>query len=131
MPLRCLHDSSTDPIRLMTVALRFTTVELGMLTMPPRFDTVLVRFKPVALWYRHDLPRMCTIQWLSCDSPRGGGVLLFFFIRRFEPSIYSSPQRYIRNFKHPQKIEILATKKIFPILYLDLKKTPKMYRNDP
>ena len=28
---------------------RFTTVELRMLTMPPRFDAVLVRFKPVAL----------------------------------------------------------------------------------
>ena len=47
--LRCLHDSSTDPLRLMTAALRFTTVELRMLTMPPRFDTVLVQFKPVAL----------------------------------------------------------------------------------
>ena len=49
MLLRCLHDSSTDPLRLKTAALRFTTVELRMLTMPPRFDTVLVRFKPVAL----------------------------------------------------------------------------------
>ena len=49
MLLRCLHDSSTDPLRLMTAALRFTRVELRMLTMPPRFDTVLVRFKPVAL----------------------------------------------------------------------------------
>ena len=29
------------------------------------------------------------------------------------------------------KIEILAIKKIFPILYLDLKKDPKMHRNDP
>ena len=32
MLLRCLHDSSTDPLRLMTAALRFTTVELRMLT---------------------------------------------------------------------------------------------------
>ena len=47
--IRCLHNSSTDPLRLMTAALRFTTVELRMLTMPSRFDTVLVRFKPVAL----------------------------------------------------------------------------------
>ena len=39
--LRCLHDSSTDPLRLITAALRFTTVELRMLTMPPRFNTVL------------------------------------------------------------------------------------------
>ena len=32
MLLRCLHDSSTDPLRLKTAALRFTTVELRMLT---------------------------------------------------------------------------------------------------
>ena len=32
MLLRCLHDSSTDPLRLMTAALRFSTVELRMLT---------------------------------------------------------------------------------------------------
>ena len=31
-PIRCLHDSSMDPLRLKTVALRFTTVELRMLT---------------------------------------------------------------------------------------------------
>ena len=31
----------------MTAALRFTTVKLRMLTMRPRFDTVLVWFKPV------------------------------------------------------------------------------------
>ena len=49
MLLRCLHDSSTDPLRLKTAELRFTTVELRMLTMPPRFNTVLVWFKPVAL----------------------------------------------------------------------------------
>ena len=29
---RCLHDSSTDPLRLKTAALRFTTVELRMFT---------------------------------------------------------------------------------------------------
>ena len=33
MLLRCLHDSSTDPLRLKTAALRFTTVELRMLTI--------------------------------------------------------------------------------------------------
>ena len=32
MLLRCLHDSSTDPLRLMTAALGFTTVELRMIT---------------------------------------------------------------------------------------------------
>ena len=47
MLLRCLHDSSTVPLRFMTAVLRFTTVELRMLTMRPRFDKVLVLFKPV------------------------------------------------------------------------------------
>ena len=32
MLLRCLHDSSTVPVRFMAAALRFTTVELRMLT---------------------------------------------------------------------------------------------------
>ena len=45
----------------------------------------------------------------------GGGYSHFFFIRRFEPSIYSSPQKVIRNFKHQKKIfEILATPNNFP-----------------
>ena len=48
MLLRCLHESSTAPLRLMTAALRFTPAELRMLRMHPRFDTVLVRFKPIA-----------------------------------------------------------------------------------
>ena len=46
MLLRCLRNSSMDPLRLMTAALQFTTVELRMLTMPPRFDRTLVGFKP-------------------------------------------------------------------------------------
>ena len=55
-----------------------------------------------------------------------GGTLIFFRIRRPGPSIYRSPQKNIRNFKHPKKIfEILATQKNIPILFLDLKKDPK------
>ena len=53
----------------------------------------------------------------------GGGYSNFYHIRRLGPSIYRSPQKIIRNFKHPKKIfEILATQKNIPILYLDLKK---------
>ena len=56
----------------------------------------------------------------------------FFRIRRLGPSIYRSPQKNIRNFKHPKKIfEILATQKNIPILYLAIKKYPKLHRNDP
>ena len=53
----------------------------------------------------------------------GGGYSNFFRIRSLGPSIYRSPPKNIRNFKHPKKLfEILATQKYIPILYLDLKK---------
>ena len=107
---RCLHDSSTDPLRLMTTELPITTVALRMLMMPPRFDTVLVQFKPVGLRYRHILPRMCTIQWLSFNSP-GGGTLIFPSYVGLGPlsTVHPPPppqkkkKKNIRNFKHPKK----------------------------
>ena len=56
-------------------------------------------------------------------SQGGGGYSNFFRIRRFGPSIYRSPPKNIRNFKHPKKIfEILATPKKFCD---DLKKYPQ------
>ena len=62
----------------------------------------------------------------------GGGYSNFFRIRRLGPSIYCSTPKNIRKFKHPKKIfEIFATQKNIPILYLDLKKDPKLNRNDP
>ena len=64
-------------------------------------------------------------------SPQGG-YSNFFRIRRLGPSIHRSPQKNIRNFKHPKKIfEILATQKIFQFLYLYLKQDPQTHRNDP
>ena len=45
----------------------------------------------------------------------GGGYSHVFFIRRLGPSIHLSPEKNIRNFKHPPKIfEILATPKNIP-----------------
>ena len=70
----------------------------------------------------------------SSYIPRGYSHLLF--IHRLGPSIYRSPSKNIRNFKYPpppqkkKKSQILATPKNIPILYLDLKKYPKMHRND-
>ena len=59
-----------------------------------------------------------------CLATSQGGYSNFFRIRRLGPSIYRSPPKNIRNFKHPKKIfEILATQKNISILYLDLKKT--------
>ena len=69
---------------------------------------------------------------INLGAQWGGGTLIFSRIRRLGPSIYRSPKKNIRNFKHPQKIfEILATPKNILILYIDLKKDPKMHRNDP
>ena len=67
--------------------------------------------------------------------PRGGGGGVLQFL----PHTYArtqhlpfTPPKNIRNFKHPKKIfEILATPKNIPNLYLDLKKDPKLHRNDP
>ena len=67
-------------------------------------------------------------------SPRGGGGYSNFFrIHRFGPSIYRSPPKNIRNFKHPKKIFlILATlQKISRFCTLTLKKDPNLHRNDP
>ena len=63
----------------------------------------------------------------------GWGVLSFFFIRRLGPSIYHSPQKNIRNFKHPAKVfEILTTpQKYPPFCTLTLRKDHKMHRNYP
>ena len=42
MLLRCLHDSSTDPLRLLAAALRLTTLELRMLTNA--YDAFTIRY---------------------------------------------------------------------------------------
>ena len=54
-----------------------------------------------------------------------GGVGYSYFCKRWlGPSIYCSPQKNIRNFKHPKEIfEILATHKISQFCTLTLKKT--------
>ena len=43
----CMNQA-TAPLRLMTAAQRFTPLELRMLRVHPRFDTVLALFKPMA-----------------------------------------------------------------------------------
>ena len=69
---------------------------------------------------------------LGPSLPPRGGTQIFFRIRRLGPSIYRSPQKNIRNFKHPKKnFEILATQKISQFCTLTLKKDPKLHRNDP
>ena len=77
----------------------------------------------------HDLVIVMQQSW------GGGGVLssfsYFFFIRRLGPSIYRSPKKISGVSSTPKKLEILATKKIFPFLYLDFIKDPKMHRNVP
>ena len=57
-------------------------------------------------------------------KPRGGGTLIFSAYVGLDPASTVHPQKY-QEFQAPQKIlEILATPKSIPILYLDLKKRP-------
>ena len=61
----------------------------------------------------------------------GGGTLIFSAYLGSDPASTVHPKKY-QEFQAPQKIfEILATPKNIPILYLDLKKDPKLHRNDP
>ena len=61
-----------------------------------------------------------------------GGTLIFSAYVGSDPASTVHPPKNVRNFKHPQKIfEIIAIPKNIPILYLDLKKDPKLHRNDP
>ena len=75
----------------------------------------------------HDLVIVMRQSWREVLS----SYSYFFFIRRLRPSIYSSPQKISGVSSTPKKFEILATKNIFPILYLDFMKDPKMHRNVP
>ena len=60
------------------------------------------------------------------------GTLIFSAYVGSDPASTVHQNKNIRNSKHPKKIfEILATQKNIPILYLDLKKDPKLHRNDP
>ena len=137
MLLRCLHNSSTYPLELMMAALRFTTVELRMLTI--RYGASTIQASSATVVSRpptnvHDLVvvmQQSLVEW-------GGGVLLFFSYVGSGPASTVHPPKHIRNFKHPppppppKKMEILATKKIFPILYLDIiKKTLKCIEMTP
>ena len=71
--------------------------------------------------------RFWQIRTMSDCVPSGrhpqGGYSNFFHIRRLGPSIYCSPPKNIRIFKHPPKISQFCT--------LTLKKDPKTHRNDP
>ena len=60
---------------------------------------------------RSDCSFRSSLFWVQAQ----GGFSIFFCIGRLGPSIYPSPQKNIRNFKHPKKIfEIFATPKKYP-----------------
>ena len=66
-----------------------------------------------------------TYAWKFQSTPPPGGVRSFFLHIGSGSASTFHPKINIRNFKHPQKIfEILATQKLSPILFLDLKKRP-------
>ena len=132
---RCQHDSSTDPLRLMTAALLFTTVELRMLTNTQDASTIrygarTIQAGSVTVASRpptnlHDLV-------VVIRQSKGGGVLSFFssYVGSGPASTVRPPPPKKKKFQEPPKIfEILAPppqkKKIPSILYLDLKKRPQ------
>ena len=92
MLLRCQHDSSTDPLRLMTAALRFTTVEHECYEC----DASTIR-----------LVAYGSVTTLDCNRTRGGGVwVLSFFLHTLARAQHCSPpppKKKNRNFKNPQK----------------------------
>ena len=115
MLLRCLHDSSTDPIRLKTAALRFTTVELRMLTNAHDASTIRYGASTIQAGSATVASRPPTnlhdLVVVMRQGAGGVGYSHFFFIRRLGPSIYRSPpppkkkknNKKNRNFKNPQK----------------------------
>ena len=65
-------------------------------------------------------------------KPQGGGGTLIFSTYVGLGPASNVHSKNIRNFMH-KIFEILATQKISPILYIDIKKLKdaKMHRNDP
>ena len=92
----------------------------------------------VACWERADLLATvgdvyCILVSFPCGilGPRGVALIFSAYVGS-DPTSTIHPPKNIRNFKHPKKIfEILATSKNIRILCLDLKKDPKLLRNDP
>ena len=74
----------------------------------------------------HDLVIVMRQSWGG-----GGGTLIFSSYVGSGPASTVHQKKYQEFQAPPKKFEILATKKIFPILYLDFIKDPKMHRNVP
>ena len=60
-----------------------------------------------------------------------GGTLIFSTYVGSDPASTVHPQKISGISSTPKIFEILATPKNIRILYLDLKKDPKLHRNDP
>ena len=72
------------------------------------------------------------IIYLAALKKSQGDNLIFSACVGSDPASTVHQKKIFRNFKHPKKIfKILATQKNIPILYLDLKKDPKLHRSDP
>ena len=109
------HGGATNAHDAFTIRYGASTIQAGSATVASRPPTNL-----------HDLV-------VVMRQPQGGGVgrySHFFIILWLGPSIYRTPPppQKKREFQEPPKIfEILATPpKNTPIMYLDLKKDPKM-----
>ena len=128
MLLRCLHDSSTDPLRLMTTELRFTRVALRMVTIRYGASTIQAGSATVASRPATNVHDLVVVMRQSWGGGGGGGYSHFFFIRRLGPSSTVHPEKISGISSTPKKIEILAITKKSP---LTLKKTLKCIKLTP
>ena len=112
---RCLHDSSTDPLRLMTAALRFTTVELRVFTNAHDASTIRYGASTIQAGSARVASRPPTnlhgLVVVMRQSQGEGGYSHFFFIRRLGPSIYRSHPPPPQKKKHNKKTGISRTPK--------------------
>ena len=88
-----------------------------ILTVTAGLHTIYKQVSPCFPWFLHGPETISNQVWprILCLLHAQGGYSNFFPIRRLGPSICPSPQKNIRNFKHPKKIfEILTTPKNIP-----------------
>ena len=104
MLLRCQHDSSTDPLRLMTATLRFTTVELRMLTNTHDASTIRYGASTIQAGSATVASRPPTnlhdLVVVMRQSQGGGGTLIFpSYAGSDHPHPPPPPKKKIKNKK--------------------------------
>ena len=117
--------------RKMTVSTVESELKLTVITVESERKMTASRVKSDIKFTVSTAESECKLTVSTVKSEPEGVYSHFFFIRRLRPSIYFSPQKLSGISSTSKIFETLATLQKSPILYLDLKKNPKMHRNDP